>query len=489
MMDNIWNVFYSLRIQDIFDIAIISVMLSVLLVWFRDRASRFVFVGISLLGIVYILARFFQLYLTTIVLQGFFAILLFVLVVIFQEDLRRFFEYIASWGIMKKSAPSATANKGSAEIIARTVANLARRKIGALIVIQGIEPLDRHLRGGNALDGALSQPLLESIFDPHSAGHDGAVLIDGNRVVRFGCHLPLSPDVGQYTNLGLRHTAARGLSERSDAICIVVSEERGTISLARGEHLEEIATAAGLETVLESFYAQKNPAKTTHPFYRWLKENTREKVVAILFACVLWFIFGYQGASIRRDFVIPIEYVNLSPRWFIESPRETKARIILSGPFQAFRLLDQATLKVALDLSQVENGKQEITLSRDMVNVPSNISLVEIKPSRIRITASPLVSMQLPVEVVTENLPPPGLVVQRITVSPLFIRVLAPRTLRQNITRIRTEPIDLRSFNGTRTISPKLVLPADVQFETPRPPSVSVTVRMGRTPFRRGTQN
>jgi len=91
MIDSISTILNSIRIQDIFDILIIWIMASVLLIWFKERASRFVFIGIGLLGAIYITARFFQLYLTTIVLQGFFAILLFVLVVIFQEDLRRFF--------------------------------------------------------------------------------------------------------------------------------------------------------------------------------------------------------------------------------------------------------------------------------------------------------------------------------------------------------------------------------------------------------------
>jgi diadenylate cyclase len=98
MIDNILTVFNNLRIQDIFDILIIWIMTSVVLIWFKERASRFVFIGIGLLGVVYLTARFFQLYLTTVVLQGFFAILLFVLVVIFQEDLRRFFEQQAKLG-------------------------------------------------------------------------------------------------------------------------------------------------------------------------------------------------------------------------------------------------------------------------------------------------------------------------------------------------------------------------------------------------------
>ena len=101
-----------------------------------------------------------------------------------------------------------------------------------MIVLQGNDPLERHINGGTNLDGIVSEPLLESLFDPHSIGHDGAVIIDGNRVTKFGCHLPLSMNTSKYENIGLRHTAALGLAERSDAICIVVSEERGTISLA-----------------------------------------------------------------------------------------------------------------------------------------------------------------------------------------------------------------------------------------------------------------
>ena len=220
MVQNALTMLQHFRIQDILDIAIISVMISALLIWFKDRASRFVFLGITLLGAVYLLARFFQLYLTTVALQGFFTILLFVLVVIFQEDLRRFFERLAMLGRFRKRFFAVAAFNESAEIIAQTAADLAHKRVGALIVLQGKDPLDRHLTGGSNLDGLLSQSLLESIFDPHSIGHDGAVLIDGNRVMRFGCHLPLSANAAQHGNLGLRHTAALGLSERSDALCL-----------------------------------------------------------------------------------------------------------------------------------------------------------------------------------------------------------------------------------------------------------------------------
>jgi diadenylate cyclase len=480
MIESIWTLLQSIRIQDIFDIAIISVMVSALLIWFKDRASRFVLLGISLLGFIYVVAKFFQLYLTTVVLQGFFAILLFVLVVIFQEDLRRFFERLAILGIIRKKTPSTTPHEQTAEIITEAMVNLARKHIGALIVIQGNDPLDRHLSGGTALNGVLSGPLLESIFDPHSLGHDGAVVIDGNTVVRFGCHLPLSQNIGPFGITGLRHTAALGLSERSDAICIIVSEERGTISITQGEQIKELTSASALKGALESFYSNKTPLKKPGPFSVWLKENTKEKVIAICLACVLWIIFGYQKESIYKDFNVPVEYLNVPSEWFIAEPKITEAKIMLAGPSQAFQLLNTEALKISLNLSQVQEGKQDIMLTKEMINAPSNINVVGIKPSRITLTASKFVHVAVPIEVVTENEPVPGIIVQKITVTPSSLRVLVPsRQLRNNI-KIKTAPIDLQSLTATTTLKPKLVIPPEVHFEGKREPSVNVVIKIRR---------
>ncbi len=449
MIDSIWTMMLSLRIQDIFDIAIISVMISALLIWFKDRASRFVLLGISLLGFIYVIAKFFQLYLTTVVLQGFFAILLFVLVVIFQEDLRRFFERLAIMGIIRKKFQS-----------------------------QGNDPLGRHLSGGTELNGLLSEPLLESIFDPHSIGHDGAVVVDGNTVVRFGCHLPLSQNTSQYGFWGLRHTAALGLSERSDAICIVVSEERGTISIAQGEQMKELASASALKGALESFYSSKAPIKKPGPISLWLKENTKEKVIAIMLACILWMIFGYQRESIYKDFTVPVEYLNVPPEWVIEEPKITEAKVMVAGPSQAFQLLNVDTLKISLNLSQLQEGRQEIVLTKEMINTPSNLNVVGIKPNRITVNASRFIHASVPIEVVTENEPASGVIIQKITVTPSSIKVLMPGKLYRNKMKIQTTPIDLRQITSTTTLAPKLSIPPEVHFESGREPSIKVIIKI-----------
>ena len=480
-MDNVLTVIHNLRIQDIFDIAIISIMISAVLIWFKDRASRFVFIGISLVGLIYVIARFFQFYLTTVVLQAFFAILLFVLVVIFQEDLRRFFERLAILGRIRKKSQATLPQSQTAEMITQAVANFSRKKIGALIVIQGNDPLERQISGGTELNGTVSQPLLESLFDPHSMGHDGAVIIDGNTVVRFGCHLPLSQNTAKYGNLGLRHTAALGLSERSDAICIVVSEERGTISIAREEEISPVASASALASSLDSFFISQTPFKKAAPLALWLKENTKEKIIAIVLACTLWLMFGYQRESVRRDVIMPIEYLNVPSEWVIDDQKINEARVTLTGPSQAFQLLNMEALKISLNLSQIQEGKQEIVLTKDMIRTPFNLSVVGIKPGRITIAASKFIHVSVPVKVITENAPAPGIIIQKITANPASVKVLAPGRMLKSGIKIQTEPIDLNPLTSTQTFTPRLLYPPEIQFEGGRPPSVKVVVKIRKS--------
>jgi diadenylate cyclase len=468
----------SIRIQDFLDVTIIALMIFAILTWFKTRASRFVLIGITLLGGVYLAARFFQLYLTTIVLQSFFAILLFVLVVIFQEDLRGFFERLALLGNIGKKFPSLSGLKGTAEIISQTAANLAKKRVGALIVVQGNDPLERHINGGTNLDGIVSESLLESLFDPHSIGHDGAVIIDGDRVTKFGCHLPLSVKTSKYENIGLRHTAALGLSERSDAICIVVSEEKGTISLAYLENLKVIPSAAVLHETLEQFYIRNTPSKKSHPAFNWLKENTRGKIIALGMAFLLWIAFGYQRDIVRRDFIIPIEYKNVPLNWQIDEPQITETRVILQGAQQAFRLLDERSLKLSLDLSAVMDKKREFNLTADMINAPSSIAIADIVPSKIHVYASKSIPWTFPVNINTQNSLSGNLSLQKISITPSKVRVLISAQAKPEEIKIETEPIDLQKIFFTTTLNAKIILPAGVSFPDGKSTTASVLIKV-----------
>lgn len=284
----------ALGLAAILDIALVTVLIYGLLVWFKRTKSAFVATGILVLAAVYTCARMMGMYMTVWIFQGFFAILIIAIVIIFQEELRHIFERIAVWslhgGLREEAAPR------EVEILVRTLGNFARDRIGALIVLHGLDPLGRHVEGGWDLNGQLSEALLESIFDSHSLGHDGALLIENGKVAKFGCLLPLSKEFEKITNLGTRHTAALGLSERTDALCLVVSEEKGTIAAALSGELRTLPDLKSLQTTLEGFFLEKAPRPAQQGLREFFRHNTREKAVALLLAVFLWLVFiGLEG--------------------------------------------------------------------------------------------------------------------------------------------------------------------------------------------------
>ncbi len=469
------NIIHHFRLADFFDIFVMAVFAYTALIWFKKTTSRFVFIGLLVLGLIYIVALFMQMYLTVFVLKGFFAILIIAMVVIFQEDLRRFFEQIGMWGIFSKRRFQASPYP-EVDVLIRGITSLVRKKYGALIVLKGLEPLDRHLQGGTPLEGILSEGLLESLFDPHSLGHDGAVIVEHGRIVKFGCHLPLSSNIKEIGNRGLRHTAALGLSEHSDALCIVVSEERQTISIAKNGRLKKLNNVEQLRPIIEHFYQQKFPKSTPKGWLRRLMENPLEKGLALLLACGLWLVFGYQKGNIYRDFVVPIEFQNLSSDWVIDDFNPKEVTVTLVGSKQAFSLLNPQELKVTIDMSKIKEGAQTIFLTEDMVHRPLSLLVVKIKPNRIELLAHQLISINVPIKVQTSGSPPPGTILKKITVAPQFIQVLTPK--KKIPSNIPTEPIDLRNIAATTTLSANLIFPSYVK--PLKENSVKVTIETER---------
>jgi len=478
MIETASQVLKGIHVKDLVDIVILTVMISALLVWFKKRASRFVLIGISVLGVIYFLARSFHLYLTTQVLHGFFAIFLFVVVVIFQEDLRRLFERLALIGPFGKSRRINDPDRADrSDAIVGAVENMARKKIGALIVIKGRDPLDRHLTGGVALDGLVSQPLLESIFDPHSPGHDGAVIVEGPRISRFGCHLPLSTSADTTGRRGLRHTAALGLAERSDALCIVCSEERGTISIARGETIETLSRAQDLRDILKGVTGQEPASRKTSWVGTWLRKNTREKAIAFGLACLLWVMFGYQREPVYREFPVPIEYANVTRDLVIEEAKTPFIRVVLAGSPHSLDLINPQQLKISLNMSQVREGSQEMMLTRDMVRgLPSDLTVASMTPVSVTVSARRLVNAVLPVEVVTKGKPPDRIAITKITVHPSTIQVLLPQGPQAGRPPLQTYPVDLSQIRESTSLEVPLLLPPNIVFAKDKKPVVRVTV-------------
>lgn len=286
-----------LGFSDVIDVLVVAILVYGTIVLLKKTRSVFAVLGIAILAIIYVFARILDLNLTAAIFRSFFSVFLLALVIIFQAEIRRFFELVALWGrgsvAWRKKRQTAVAKPDYIEMIAHATDRLCKQKIGMLIVITGQESVERHLQGGFELNGKISEPLLLSIFDPSTPGHDGAVIIEGATVTKFGVHLPLSKDFQQIQNYGTRHSAALGIAEVSDAMSIIVSEEKGTISVAYDGRLKRLEEISQLENEIEKFLTRKDISKPIQSWRAWLTQDFRNKALALIVAVVAWLLFAW----------------------------------------------------------------------------------------------------------------------------------------------------------------------------------------------------
>lgn len=379
--------FQSIGLKEYADILLMTVIVYSILSWFRSTRAAFIFTGIVIAVGIYVVVRQLDLVLTVAVFERFFAVILIALVVIFQEELRGFFERIAVWSFdsrfrqNKKLRP----NRDEVETIARSVQDMARKRIGALIVLKGRDLIGRHLGGGIDLQGLLSEQLLMSLFDPHSIGHDGAAVIEGDRLVEFSCHLPLSKNISKIKKSGTRHAAALGLAERCDAMCIVVSEERGTISIARHNEIEVVQDPSRLSFILERFYRETQPSTSRGPLILSLfLHHWKEKLVSVIFSMFLWLWLVYMPQIISYTIDMKVDMV-VSGNWVVESSNPETLKVTFQGTRSAF-LFQPSMHDLSITLTpEMHRGNQVINIQPNMVSVPDELTLQNISPDAVTV--------------------------------------------------------------------------------------------------------
>jgi len=373
---------------DLLDVALVTIFFYSALALIRRTQARFVAIGLFFLGALYIVARGLDLRLTIWLLQGFFAIFVVIVVVIFQEELRQLFERFALWGLRRRR-PMPAADEPR-EIIVRCAADFARLRVGALIVVTGRQPIARQLHGGVALEGVLSEPLLKSLFEPHSPAHDGAVIVEGAALTRFSAQLPLSTDFRQLRGLGTRHAAALGLAERSDALCVVVSEERGQISVAEQSTLRALADAAELERVLGTYLRRTFPRRAERPMlWALIRENWVEKIVALGMVMALWYLFVPGSRPATLAYSIPVKVVNVPPGYAVDKVEPAQVTAVFSGLRRAFYLFDASRIDVTVDATLARSGRRTFTIAENQIRHPPDITVQDVRPEQVRISLRP----------------------------------------------------------------------------------------------------
>lgn len=251
-------------IKDIIDILVVACMLFYLYRTMRKTGTLSLFYGVLAFIVVWVVtSEILDMRLTGTILDKFMSIGLIILVILFQDQIKRFLIDLGSqnrWWFFRRlfRHDKLDGEKAHKRIMAVVYAciSMGKSKTGALITFQRNVPLTDYIRTGDAIDAVINVRLIENIFFKNSPLHDGAMIIVRDRIMAAGCILPVSHDMDIPKNLGLRHRAALGMSQATDAVCVVVSEETGHISVAidgkltekvSATELDEILTAAGVE--------------------------------------------------------------------------------------------------------------------------------------------------------------------------------------------------------------------------------------------------
>jgi len=370
--------------RDLLDIALVAAMLWSAFVWLRRTRARWALLGIAILGAGFLLARQLGLTLTTWMLQGSVVVFVIVLVVVFQEDLRRLVELIGVRGLRRRAR---TPKPEATDTLIRCIAQLAAARTGALVVLPGREPLDRHITGGTQVDAELSEPLLLSIFDDHSPGHDGAVIVSGNRVGRFGVHLPLSTDHAQVGYGGTRHAAALGLAERTDALCLAVSEERGVISIATGGILRGLYRPEELGIEIHRFIERMTPGRRpARVQLSALLQRWPGAVGALAAAALLWLLVVPGSGVVRAVRSVPVVVENLPEGFALAGVEPEEVEVTVSGPRRSLVLGEANAIEVRVDALLVQLGRRTFQLTPDLVTHPEGFQVHEVNPNRVRLS-------------------------------------------------------------------------------------------------------
>lgn len=251
---------YTIRWQDIVDIIILALIIYRLLLFFKkgSKASRII-IGIIILLVGFLLSKTFGFYTVDWLFHNFWSQIVLALIIIFQPEIRKALAQMGGSPIF--GVTSAEEIKSIDEIV-KAMVNLASRKIGALIVIEREVSLRDYIEIGIPLDAKVSKELLLSIFHPTSPIHDGAVIVRGNRIVAAGCFLPLALGAEIGKAYGTRHRAGIGLSEETDAVVIIVSEETGQISIAIKGELQTHLDLGTLRDILTELFSAKEELRS-----------------------------------------------------------------------------------------------------------------------------------------------------------------------------------------------------------------------------------
>jgi diadenylate cyclase len=371
-----------IRWQSAIDFLVLAVGIYLLLQWSREARALRLALSILALRVGALLARQLGLLITGWVLDGATIVVVLALVVVFQPELRR--------ALMRLDLPGRVRQASEIPVVSAVSAaawSLARARCGALLVIVQKDAIAELVTTGVHLDGRVSVGILEAVFQKGSALHDGAALIEGDLVSRVGAILPLTQRATVPERYGTRHRAGMGLAERSDALVVVVSEERGEVTLMCGDQIRPMPSESDLVAALNAL-TTKGTGETSRPLRAGAPADVGLPAAALALSAMVWGLtFLLPGASVRVRSV-PLEFTHVPDGLTIASQSVDTVEVWLRGSDFIFDSVDLAALVARCDLAAAHEGFNAIQVPSDAFDVPLGLRIDGIAPRQVSVRLS-----------------------------------------------------------------------------------------------------
>lgn len=472
--------FFPFSTKEFLDLLLISFLLHRLYLLFRGTTALQVVVGVFSLWVLYFGAERAGLVLTTRFFQAMAAVGAVGLIIIFRREIREVLLH-TNPGRFFLGQPGSLARIDPEEA-ASAAFHLAEKGIGCLICFQGRDNVEEFVEGGVVVDGKFGGAIIESIFTRESPLHDGAVIVRNGRITRAGGLLPLTTEKDVPEKFGTRHRAALGLSECCDAVILVVSEERGEVSLVHRGRIEAFAESRELR--------QRLPELLKKPEARYSRRNLSFEglrqagglALVFLMVTVLWNLYLGSGDSLT-SIQVPVELRNVPEHTTVSHDFEKHFMVRVSGKNPLIEALQPNQVSAFIDLEGLSMGKHTLTIDAKNIRLPPGLRIEQVEPETVEIRLERRMERELPVRVVFSGRQPNGGSVVGLEPAPGKVRVVGPRSQLEQLTHVSTVPIALEDLEmeEQQEVTARLgALPPSVSLAPGTNRKVRVLVEMRR---------
>ena len=374
--------------RDLVDILFLTLVIYQLYVWFKETRALRVIIGLVALGGIYSIAKSWDLFLTTWVFQILWQVLVILLLILFQSEIRQVLEKVSPLRYLRSRR---RAHQNSfANDLSQVAFELAALNTGALIVFTRDDNPSEFIHGGQTIMALPDPALIKSIFNRNAPAHDGALVITRDRITQMGCILPLSAKEDLPEHYGTRHRAALGLSEVTDAVCLVVSEERSEVSTVVDGSLITWPEPEKLAEQINEWFG--GPEIHVPKLKEFIKEavvhNWKTKLGALVLVTVAWLILAIQQEMVI-NITAAVRYNDLPADLVLDDESTKSVGLTLAGRRNRINEVKEDDIYVRIDLADLTAGDHIVKLTSSNIEVPTGVKIDRISPQNINISLKP----------------------------------------------------------------------------------------------------